>query len=102
MGLLTRENYQRGFLIDEELMGGVSTTGAAHLAFVLRHTTGEYLGTREFDDLDAALATINGVERPWKFESSLECGGGACTEGACGTGSCKKVLARLNQDCCEA
>jgi hypothetical protein len=102
MAQLTPENYQKGFLIDEELMGGVSTMGSTHLAFVLRHTTGEYLGTQEHADLTAALKAINAVQRPWRYESSSECGGGACNEGNCGTGSCKKVLARLNVDCCES
>ncbi len=102
MSQLTPENYQKGFLIDEELMGGVSTTGSTHLAFVLRHTTGEYLGTQEYSDLSAALAVINAVQRQWKYESSSQCGGGACNPGTCGTGSCKKVLARLNVDCCDS
>ena len=100
MTLLTHQNYQKGFLIDEELMAGVSFTGSSYLAFVLCHTTGEYLGTQEFENLEPALATINAVQRSWKYESSSQCGGGACNEGACGTGSCKKVVAQLNDHCC--
>jgi hypothetical protein len=102
MDQLTPENYQKGFLIDEELMGGVSTTGSTHLAFVLRHTTVEYLGVQEFQDLSSALRAINAVQRTWRYESSSQCGGGACNEGNCGTGSCKKILARLNDACCES
>lgn len=99
MEKLTPGNYQKGFLIDDELMGGVSGTENGYLAFVLHHTTGEYLGTRECSTLEEALATVNSVQRDWAFESSSQCGGGACNEGTCGTGSCKKVLARL--DCSE-
>jgi hypothetical protein len=99
---LTPENFQKGFLIDEELMGGVSLTDGNHLAFVIRHTTGEYLGSQEFQSLEEALDLINSVNRPWKYESASQCGGSSCNEGNCGTGSCKKVLARLGADnCCD-
>lgn len=103
MDRLTPENYQKGFLIDEELMGGVGTGAGSSseghtgfTAFVLRHTTGEYLGSREFETLEEALLAINSVQRDWAYESASGCGGAACNEGNCGTGSCKKVLARLN------
>ncbi|MEN9723470.1 MAG: hypothetical protein RJB38_1456 [Pseudomonadota bacterium] len=99
MNQLTTENYLKGFLIDDELMGGVSSSEEGHLAFILRHTTGEYLGSQVFQSLSDALDTINAVQRQWKYESASECGGGACQEGACGTGSCKKVLAQLGATC---
>lgn len=98
---LTPENYQKGFLIDEQLMGGVSSgmdaSGeATFTAFVLQHTTGEYLGSRDFGSLQEALTAINSVKRDWAYESASGCGGASCNEGNCGTGSCKKVLAALN------
>ena len=104
MKQLTPENYQKGFLIDEELMGGVSSTGGSQpngaqtrfTAFVLQHTTGEYLGSQDFGTLDEALGAINSVQRDWAYESASGCGGASCNEGNCGTGSCKKVLAALN------
>ena len=100
MNRLTPENYSQGFLIDEELMGGVSTSENGYLAFVLQHTTGEYIGAETFSALDQALKAVNEVQRDWKYESSSQCGGGACQEGNCGTGSCKKVLAQLSA-CCD-
>ena len=100
MDRLTPENYCRGFLIDDELMGGVSTSNDGHFAFILRHTTGEYIGAETFSTLEEALQKVNDIPRGWKFELSSQCGGDACQEGNCGTGSCKKVLARLNS-CCD-
>ena len=99
MNQLTFENYQKGFLIDEELMAGVSPLENTYLTFMIRHTTGESVGSQEFQNLDDALAVINSVKRDWKFESSSQCGGQSCAEGNCGTGSCKKVLSRLNACC---
>ncbi|MFN7685763.1 MAG: hypothetical protein ACK5QT_10185 [Oligoflexia bacterium] len=99
--LLTPQNYLKGFLIDEELMGGVSLnsgpdgTPGSYTAFVLQHTTGNLLGSQELPSLEAALELINSVQRPWQYESASQCGGGACNDGNCGTGSCKKVLSRL-------
>ena len=98
---LTPQNYLKGFLIDEQLMGGVSLNPGAgseaptYTAFVLRHTTGDLLGSRELDSLEAALDLVNSVERSWDYESASQCGGGACNEGNCGTGACKKIVARL-------
>ncbi|MBU6375311.1 MAG: hypothetical protein KGQ59_04900 [Bdellovibrionales bacterium] len=100
MDRLTPETYQKGFLIDEELLGGVSLIEGAYVAFVLRHTTGEYLGTQTHPTLEEALRTINAVQRKWAYESSSQCGGGACAEGNCGTGSCKKVLSKSGA-CCD-
>jgi hypothetical protein len=96
---LTLENSLKGFLIDEELMAGVSPIPetSRYSAFVLRHTTGELLGQQEFGSLQEAIETLNAVQRDWTYESSSQCGGGACTEGNCGTGSCKKVLSRLSK-----
>ncbi len=93
---LTSENYQKGFLLDEELMGGVTSQpeqGSEFVAYVLRHTTGEYLGYQPCAQLDEALALINQVKRDWKFESTSQCGSGKC--GGCskkGTSSCSKNL----------
>lgn len=93
--ILTPENYRGGFLVDEELMGGVtedSETQGGFVAFVLRHTTGEYLGYSRFPTLSPALEAINSVQRNWAYEKSKDCGAcgeGQCTKGACGGGTCK-------------
>jgi hypothetical protein len=81
--LLSRENYQKGFLIDEELMAGVSQDSeqpGLFFAFVLQQATGEYLGYRAFSDLDMALSSINQIPRSWVFESSSGCGDEACSK----------------------
>jgi hypothetical protein len=91
---LTPENYQKGFLLDEEWMGGVAEE--AHqpgffATFILRHSTGEYVAYQVFKGLNLALSSINSVPRPWKFEATSECGGGNCgtgEEGGCGKGKC--------------
>jgi hypothetical protein len=96
---LSAENYRRGFLLDEELMGGITEIAGESprfAAFVLRHTTGEYLGYQEFNSLQQALETLNRVERPWKFEKSSG-GCGACADGTCGKaagGGCLKRMKR--------
>lgn len=94
--MLTNENYSKGFLIDEELMGGITQhpqTPDLFVAFVLQHTTGEYLGYQPFPDVESALQVINQIQRPWIFEKIGGCGGncgegGQCSKGKCGQGSC--------------
>jgi hypothetical protein len=111
--LLNADNYSKGFLVDEELMGGVTKNPEREgqfVAFVLRHTTGEYLGYRPFSNLDDALAAINDVQRSWRYENTSGCGGDQCGEGNCSVkngGSCKMVataakIAKPNSDagCC--
>ena len=93
MNPLNQENYTQGFLVDEELMAGVTQDTdrpEAFAAFILRHTTGEYLGYRLFHDLEAALHAINHIPRDWTFERFGGCGGGCKTGGSCGGGNCKK------------
>lgn len=90
---LTSENYRNGFLIDEEWMAGVSETSensGRFSAFVMNHSTGEYVGYQEFSELSLALQRINGIQRSWKFEASSECGGCGGEEGGCGKGACKQ------------
>jgi hypothetical protein len=96
---LTAENYSRGFLVDDELMAGVTESPqkqGAFAAFVLRPETGEYLGYREFSTLDAALAEINAIPRQWAYEKAGGCSTAGCKGGKCGscgnkgTGSCPK------------
>ena len=88
---LTLENYSKGFLVDEELLAGVTEhpeQKGRYLAYVLRHTSGEYLGYETFEDLDQALGVINQVERTWVYEKVGGCGG--CADGTCGNGQCGK------------
>jgi hypothetical protein len=89
---LTPLNYNQGFLIDEELMAGVTETTeqpGTFTAYVLRHTTGEYLGHQPGLPLDEALGMINQIPREWAFESTKSCDGTKCAEGKCKGQGCK-------------
>jgi hypothetical protein len=89
---LTSQNYNQGFLVDEELMAGVTETPqnpGSFSAYVLRHTTGEYLGHQTGLPLDEALALINRIPRAWTFETTKGCDGGKCAEGKCKGEGCK-------------
>ncbi len=98
MSALTIENYSKGFLIDDELMAGITSNPenpGTYVAFVLQHTTGEYLGYQPFSDLPTALQSLNQIPRSWAFEQAGGCGGGckeggSCSKGSCGTQKCNK------------
>ena len=85
---LTAENYNSGFLIDDELMGAVTKTPEGFASYVLNYATGEYLGYLVFETLEEALFSISQVKRPWKYESTKSCGGGNCSSGGCSGGKC--------------
>lgn len=81
---LTADNYNTGFLVDDEVAGGVAEhpqKPGQFVAFILQHTTGEYLGYQPFDTLEAALKTLNEVEREWVFEKASSCSGGCGNHG---------------------
>lgn len=89
---LSATNYQKGFLIDDQLMGGITedpSNSSRFVAYVLNHLTGEYLGYQGFSELEPALAAINAVQRPWHYESSSGCGNGNCKAGECKGTGCK-------------
>jgi hypothetical protein len=88
--LLTPENFQKGFLIDDEQMAGVSEDEGRFVAFVMNHATGECAGSWVFSDLNMALSSINAIPRSWAYEASSECGGGSCEDGGCGKGPCQQ------------
>lgn len=86
MTKFTAENYNSGFLLDEELMAGITEekdTPGVFTAYVVRHTTGETLGVQQFTNLFEALRIINDIPRAWTFESTKKCGGN-CAAGGCG------------------
>jgi hypothetical protein len=95
--LLTPQNYQKGFLVDPECMAGVTEDPehpGHYCAFVLKHTSGEYLGYQPFSDLDSALQAVNQIPRTWSFERLGGCGSGQCGKnsagGCCSSGSCSR------------
>jgi hypothetical protein len=100
----TADNFKSGFLIDEELLAGISETPdspGVFTAYVVRHTTGETLGSQQYTNVFEAIRTINNIERHWSFESTSKCGGN-CASGSCGkSGSCKTKVAR-EQAACES
>ena len=65
------------------------------VAFVLRHSTGEYLGYQTYPQLEAALTAINRIPRNWAFEKTGGCSGGECATGGCATGGCSKKSSSL-------
>lgn len=89
---LTVENYSKGFLVDDEWMGGVVESppdqAVGFLAFVLDHTKGEYLGVHHFGRLEDALQCLNKMPRSWDFEGVGGCKGGGCGNGKCKGGGC--------------
>ena len=87
MSKFTADNFLKGFLIDDELMAGISEVKEApgtYSAFVVRHTTGETLGVQQFTDLFEAIRTLNGIPREWAYEAISKCGSGNCKSGSCG------------------
>jgi hypothetical protein len=109
--LLNSENFLTGLLVDEELLGGVSQdpqTPGRYIAYVLRHTTGEYLGYVPNLLQEEALALLNRVERSWVFESTSACGGcdkkgsGKCDGNQCAIKKAKRKAQTLPADeCCD-
>jgi hypothetical protein len=94
MEKFTADNFKKGFLIDEELMAGISESPdqpGIYTAYVVRHTTGETLGNQQFGDLFEAIRTINDIQREWTYEAISKCGSGNCGSGKCGTGSCGAI-----------
>lgn len=94
MEKFTAENFKKGFLVDEELMAGITESPEApglYTAYVVRHTTGETLGSQQFNDLFEAVRTINDIQREWSYEAISKCGGGNCGSGKCGTGACGMI-----------
>ena len=91
--MLDSENYKKGFLVDDELMSGVTEDPEApgrFVAFIISHATGEYLGYQPFEQLADALSTINQIKRNWIFEAVGGCGTGGCGgDGSCKGGGCK-------------
>lgn len=100
---LTEQNFNQGFLVDEELMAGVTENPdqpGTYAAYVLRHTTGEYLGHQSCATLGEALALINRIPRAWVFEATKGCDGSTCEEGKCKGEGCRafdKNAAALRQ-----
>ena len=81
MKQLTQSNYAKGFLIDDELMAGVTEhpeNPSVFVTFILEHQTGNYLHYQAFEKLNQALESLNQIPRPWTYERI-----GGCSENGC-------------------
>ncbi|MDR3608128.1 MAG: hypothetical protein P4M08_12200 [Oligoflexia bacterium] len=88
---LTEENYSKGFLVDEEWIGGITADAESpgrFAAYVLRHTTGETVAYQEFESLSQAIELLNAVPRNWAYEALGGCANGDCQKGNCRSGKC--------------
>jgi hypothetical protein len=82
--MLNPQNYQKGFLIDDEWIGGVTElvtpTGdggkVLYHAYAANYLTSATMVSQSFDSLESALGYINTLERNWTYER-IGCGSGA-------------------------
>ncbi len=99
----TADNYKSGFLMDEELLAGISESvdqPGVYTAYVIRHTTGETLGVQNFNTVFEAIRTLNDIPREWTFDKVSKCGGGNCGSGKCGeNGTCGGKASCPTGDC---
>lgn len=99
---LNTENYQDGYLIDTEWMGGISPSpqnsmGLNFEAFILDYQSGQTIASHSFHTLEDAIAALNRIPRPWTFENFSECGNGQCGKSQkCGTECCPKKKQKNN------
>ncbi len=102
--MLTLENFEHGFLVDDEVLGGVTLhpeNDSEYVAFVLLQSTGESISYETFSNPQDAIASINALERTWIFEKAHQgCGGGSCGEGECGGGGCGGGGCSTNEGSC--
>lgn len=89
MAGFTRENHQKGMLIDEQWMAGISSEPEGFSVFVVDHVSGGLVAQQSFPDLDGALAAVNQIPRPWRYEATGGCSGDRCGEGKCKGEGCK-------------
>jgi len=73
---MTVENFDRGFLLDDSWMAGITQTPQGYLAYIVDLETGENLGSHLFSAIQPALESFTKMNRVWRFESPSECGGG--------------------------
>lgn len=90
---LNEANYRKGFLVDDEVLAGISDDDG-FTAYIVNQCSGEFILNQTFSDLESAINTLNSIDRPWKYEATAGgCGGGNCSNGNCGKsgGGCKKL-----------
>lgn len=86
---LNSKNYERGMLIDDEWMAGISKDPEGFSAFVVDHADGSVLFHSVYSQLEEALVAVNQIPRAWRYEATGGCAGDRCAEGKCKGGGCK-------------
>lgn len=89
MAGFTRENHEKGMLVDDEWIAGISKEPEGFSVFVIDHLAGSLIAQQNFEGLDSALAAVNQIPRNWKFEATGGCSGERCGEGKCKGAACK-------------
>ena len=107
MQLLTTENYKNGFLVDDEVIAGVTemnagtdATAPVFSVYVSHYLTGETYAYQEFDALEPALFFLAAIKRPWAYEAVgcskktkapelPESASGGCGSSGCSACACK-------------
>ena len=84
-----RENHEKGMLIDDEWMAGISKESEGFSVFVIDHRDGSLVAHQNFSTLDLAIAAVNQIPRVWKYEATGGCTGDRCGEGKCKGEGCK-------------
>lgn len=99
---LTLENSSKGFLIDDEWMGGLSEDPSFPeqvLAYIVDHRTGEAISSHRFSDKASAIEALNRVQREWRYQSTSGCSGEKCGPERCKKESCKIYSGPGSDDC---
>lgn len=86
---ITAQNFEKGMLIDDEWMAGVSKEAEGFSVFVVNHASGSVIAQEKFAELDTAIDALNRVPRSWKYEATGGCSGDRCAEGQCKGTGCK-------------
>jgi hypothetical protein len=86
---LTSENFEKGLLVDDVWMAGISKENEEFLAYVVDHTEGALVARQLFTALPEALAALNRIPRAWRFEATGGCSGDRCGEGKCKGEACR-------------
>ncbi|MBC7385512.1 MAG: hypothetical protein H7301_05010 [Cryobacterium sp.] len=97
IAVLNEKNYEKGMLIDDEWMAGVSRENGVFSVFIVDHLQGAALCHESFPAVDAALHFVNSISRPWRYESTSGCSGDRCEEGKCKGTGCKIYSPPKNQ-----
>ena len=84
------QNFNQGFLIDDECLAGlvlVNSTPLYH-AFVVNFLENKTIEERFFSQPLDAISFLNEYPRAWRYESASGCDGEACGEGNCKKEGC--------------